>query len=239
MSQEIVTLQFGNYSNYVGAHYWNMHNQRMLETQGCDGDDQFEYKNKLFRETCSSNEKKRFFPRAICFDIKTKLKSLKQDGGFTVYNSAEETNNINCHDVYDENCVLYTEDPIEKNEFIKKVINSQDFHQESADVNYDFDEKVSSWSDYLTYEFSDRSIQLLHETYSDGEDFRYFGMGSREYKSLLDDFEDNLHFWVEECDHMEGFQVFFIIIYNSIPRIHLFNAAISSVINERTFDLRI
>lgn len=24
MSGEIVTLQFGNYSNYIGAHYWNL-----------------------------------------------------------------------------------------------------------------------------------------------------------------------------------------------------------------------
>jgi hypothetical protein len=24
MSNEVITLQFGNYSNYIGAHYWNI-----------------------------------------------------------------------------------------------------------------------------------------------------------------------------------------------------------------------
>jgi len=24
MSNEIITFQFGNYSNYIGAHYWNI-----------------------------------------------------------------------------------------------------------------------------------------------------------------------------------------------------------------------
>lgn len=24
MSHEIITLQFGNYSNYIGTHYWNI-----------------------------------------------------------------------------------------------------------------------------------------------------------------------------------------------------------------------
>ena len=35
----------------------------------------------------------------------------------------------------------------------------------------------------------------------------FFGVGQDEYKQLEEDFEDNLHFWAEECDYLEGFQV--------------------------------
>ena len=210
-AQEIITLQFGNYSNHVGTHYWNFHYKRMLEKQKNDQNN--DYVNKLFRESFTNPSRSQFLPRTICFDIKTKLQSLKQDGTFSkTWESMDVGEEENSNVVDGVNCALHVEPPIERNEFIKEAIEDGNLQKSSSD-SYDLDEKVTTWSDFMTYELHDHSVQLLHDTYKDGEDFCYFGAGSEEYKCLRDDFEDNLHFWVEECDYMEGFQVFLFRVF--------------------------
>lgn len=206
--QELITLQFGNYSNYVSTHYWNFHYKRMLEDEKNNEDSL--YRNRLFRESYDSPSRSHFVPRTVCFDIKTKLQSLKQDGTFCETWESMETSEEK-YDFDGVDYALHTETPIEKNEFLKHVLESGDSQKPSG--FYDLDAKVSSWSDYMTYELHDHSMQLLHNTYKDGEDFRYFGLGSEEYKCLKDDFQDNLHFWVEECDSMAGFQVCHVCFY--------------------------
>lgn len=205
-SQELITLQFGNFSNFVGTHYWNFHYKRITEKQR--NEETSEYVNKLFRESFTNSSRSRFLPRTIYFDIKTKLHSLKQDGTFTseTWEHMEVGEDENHVDVDGVNCSLHAETPIEKNEFIKEVLEATE-SQKPSSSSYDLDEKVCSWSDFMTYELQDNSVQLLHDAYNDGEEFSYFGVGSEEYKYLRDDFEDKLHFWAEECDHMEGFQV--------------------------------
>ena len=153
-SNEIITLQFGNYSNHVGTHYWNSHYKRMLHNENQLEEDK-SYISKLFRE--SQNVRSRFVPRLVCFDIKTKLQSLKQNGTF-------ENLNGNSDDVEmaDENLVVYTESRIDKNEFMKNVISGEIDSGKKVHVN--FESEVKTWSDYMMYELDDHSIQLLNET---------------------------------------------------------------------------
>jgi len=195
---EITTLQFGNYSNYISTHYWNSHLKRLLEKENLTEDNQ-NYLNKLFRESASSRN--RYVPRTICFDIKTKLQSLKKDGSFEMQD--QQTPELVGEE---ENVVMYSEPSYKKNDFLKQV-QSGEFEADKKN-HCDFESEVKCWSDYMMFELDDHSIQLLTETYKDGDDFSFFALGQNEYDSLLDDFEDNLHFWAEECDYMEGFQVF-------------------------------
>lgn len=201
-THEIITLQFGNYSNFVGTHYWNFHHKRLLEFENSTEDNR-SYVTKLFRESQSSRSC--FVPRAIVFDIKSKLSSLKQDGSFGDTNEiAKEVLNNN------SNAVIFDEPVIEKNQFVKQIQSGE----VDPDANFEcnFESEVKTWTDFMSYEFDSHTVQLLSETYKDGEDFSFFGIGQDEYKQLEDDFEDNLHFWAEECDYLEGFQVFIVLV---------------------------
>ena len=201
-TNEIITLQFGNFSNFVGTHYWNFHHKRLLERENSTEDNR-NYITKLFRESQSSCT--HFVPRTICFDLKTKLQTLKQDGTFAVAEDITEGISSEAQAIGD--IVTYSEPKIEQNDFVKQV-QSGEFDQ-NGKVKFEFESEVKTWSDFMTYELDNHSIQLLSENYNDGEDFMFFGKGQDEYKNIEDDFEDYLHFWAEECDYLEGFQVFF------------------------------
>ena len=194
---EIITLQFGNYSNFVGTHYWNFHHKRLLECENSSKDNR-NYVAKLFRE--SQGSRTHHVPRTMVFDIKTKLKTLKQDGSFAdPVEIDEEVSNIEMISV------VYDEPMIEKNDFVKQAHAGEVDPERKFNCNFESD--VKSWSDFMSYELDDHSLNLLSQTYDDGEEFIFFGIGQDEYKKLEDDFENNLHYWAEECDYLEGFQV--------------------------------
>lgn len=43
MPNELITFQFGNYSNYIGAHYWNIQVNHKLN-KSINFSDQFEFR---------------------------------------------------------------------------------------------------------------------------------------------------------------------------------------------------
>ena len=64
---EIITLQFGNVSNYVGTHYWNFQDELLGRQSLCALPDNevFDFE-KLY---CVSSREK-YFPRALIFDLR-------------------------------------------------------------------------------------------------------------------------------------------------------------------------
>ena len=191
---EVLTLQFGNYSNFVGTHYWNFQ-QKRLNSSIHDGKVAITDHSKLFRESVT-NKRQNYIPRTICFDVKGSLNTLKEDGSFNI-ESGDQIDN--------DGAVVYAQDAIEKNEFLTEMLSNKQA-DERRTKKIDLDDKVKSWSDYMSYQLDEQSIQLLRSTY-DGKDFHYFGVGQQEYNILQDDIEDKIHYWVEECNSIEGFQV--------------------------------
>lgn len=71
-SNEIVTLQIGNYSNHVASHFWNLQESLFVykldnknNTQLPDINHDF-----LFREGLNSQNSLTFTPRAVLIDLK-------------------------------------------------------------------------------------------------------------------------------------------------------------------------
>ncbi|KAF1610641.1 UNVERIFIED_CONTAM: hypothetical protein FQV15_0001466, partial [Eudyptes pachyrhynchus] len=67
------------------------------------------------------------------------------------------------------------------------------------------------WSDFLRVHLHPRSICVIHKYHHDGETGRLeaFGQGESVLKEprYLEELEDRLHFYVEECDYLQGFQL--------------------------------
>ncbi|XP_026719747.1 protein misato homolog 1 [Athene cunicularia] len=67
------------------------------------------------------------------------------------------------------------------------------------------------WSDFLSVRLHPKSIYVIRQYMHDGECgcLEAFGQGERllQDPSCLEELEDRLHFYVEECDYLQGFQV--------------------------------
>ncbi|NWZ28219.1 MSTO1 protein, partial [Asarcornis scutulata] len=67
------------------------------------------------------------------------------------------------------------------------------------------------WSDYLNVQLHPRSIYVIQQYNHNGYSGRLeaFGQGERllQEQGCVEELEDRLHFYVEECDYLQGFQV--------------------------------
>ncbi|XP_065509878.1 protein misato homolog 1 isoform X2 [Caloenas nicobarica] len=73
------------------------------------------------------------------------------------------------------------------------------------------DGPVRLWSDYLNVRLHPKSLYVIPQYMHDGECgvLEAFGQGERllQDPGCLEELEDRLHFYVEECDYLQGFQV--------------------------------
>ncbi|NXW51687.1 MSTO1 protein, partial [Nyctiprogne leucopyga] len=67
------------------------------------------------------------------------------------------------------------------------------------------------WADYLNVHLHPKSIYVIRQYMHDGDCdcLEAFGQGQHllEHPGCLEELEDRLHFYVEECDYLQGFQV--------------------------------
>lgn len=76
--------------------------------------------------------------------------------------------------------------------------------------SYRLEGSVRVWSDFLRIHLHPRSISVINQYNHDGESERLeaFGQGEALLRGpVLEDLEDRLHFFVEECDYLQGFQL--------------------------------
>ncbi|KFW08831.1 Protein misato 1, partial [Eurypyga helias] len=70
---------------------------------------------------------------------------------------------------------------------------------------------VRLWSDYLSVRLHPKSVYVIHQYMHDGDCgcLEAFGQGESllQDPGCIEELEDRLHFYVEECDYLQGFQV--------------------------------
>ncbi|NXN00135.1 MSTO1 protein, partial [Sylvia borin] len=70
---------------------------------------------------------------------------------------------------------------------------------------------VRLWSDYLNVHLHPKSVYVIRQYLHDGDcgSLEAFGQGESllQDPACLEELEDRLHFYVEECDYLQGFQV--------------------------------
>ncbi|CAG5127452.1 unnamed protein product [Candidula unifasciata] len=76
---------------------------------------------------------------------------------------------------------------------------------------YNLDSDIQVWSDFLQTGFHPRSIHLLQDYHHNHPDqpFNIFGVGQQvcSDKRQWDIIEDNIRYFAEECDFLQGFQI--------------------------------
>lgn len=235
MCREVVTLQLGHYSNFVGTHWWNLQDAGLVyDAVEPAGELQSDV---MFREGQTLGGHVTYTPRLIAMDLKGSLQTLRKQG------SLYDTENENTTFTWEGEIMTHKESPPAKNPFLQDLDNidtggSADpgFSCSSSVVDrcsasgagssvavatvnssleriqkcYRLEGSVRVWSDFLRIHLHPRTVSVINQYNHDGESERLeaFGQGEALLQGrVLEDLEDRLHFFVEECDYLQGFQV--------------------------------
>ncbi|GFS02961.1 protein misato homolog 1-like [Elysia marginata] len=238
-AREVVTLQIGSYSNFVGTHWWNLQESSFVyDPQHFAAFPKEVNHDVLFREGKTATGQVTYTPRLVLFDLHHSLGSLRREGTLYSIDTEESINwvgDVTLHEAPREkrNAFLADLDDVKdgsEDGEEQKTMDSDDIEsvqkmEEASDdipvkqvdavfgkALYNLDSEVKVWSDYLSTAFHPRTIHILQDyQHNDPEQpFNVFGMGQQVMKdgAIWDQVEDRVRYFTEECDHLQGFQIF-------------------------------
>ncbi|XP_050542872.1 protein misato [Daktulosphaira vitifoliae] len=212
--RECISLQFGNYSNFIGTHFWNLqeasfsydlNNQKPLEI--CH--------DILFREGLNLKGDVTYTPRLLCVDLKDSFYQL-QDIHKGLYDI--DSNTVCNEDLCTKEIATIKNEPIIPNEFLTDLAEEEKCTKDENDkkINtskkfYNLDTIVKVWSDYLKVRFHPRTITGLTQ-YKHNDSINTFdnfaqGLALWDLYDMKETWVNNLRLFAEECDYLQGFQV--------------------------------
>jgi len=153
-----------------------------------------------------------FTPRLLIADLKGTLGYLNEQG--SLYNTESSDNQL----LWDSTKLEITKaEPSPKTTFIQNL-NELDKAVDSE--TYNFESDVKSWVDYLLPLFHPRTVTMIKQ-YSHNctqQPFNMFTYGRDLWtvEQFSDNFVDRIRSYVEECDLIQGFQVYVYILLHII-----------------------
>ncbi|KAJ6656927.1 hypothetical protein lerEdw1_002928 [Lerista edwardsae] len=224
--REVVTLQLGHYAGSVGAHWWRLQEALFCFDPDAEKSEERIRHDVLFRVGRTLHGQETYTPRLIVMDLKGSLSSLKREGG--LYQDVKTNTPV----TWKGDVTTHQEEPGPDNLFLEGLDRPEDHRPPNNDsapptppagrppsckgpAGASAAPRVESatlvWSDFLRTHLHPRSVLTIHEYHHDGESSRLeaFGQGEKllEEATYLEELEDRLHFYVEECDYLQGFQV--------------------------------
>ncbi|XP_052797879.1 protein misato homolog 1-like isoform X2 [Mya arenaria] len=109
--KEIVTLQIGHFSNFVGTHLWNIQESSFIYDPASASEKEVNH-DVLYREGQNQRRQITFTPRLVASDLKGSLKTLKQQG--ELYDTGTEGEEI----LWPGDVTMHTEEAAGKNAFL-------------------------------------------------------------------------------------------------------------------------
>ncbi|CAJ1929755.1 unnamed protein product [Sphenostylis stenocarpa] len=222
--KEIVTVQVGDFANFVGSHFWNFQDELL----GLAGDPSADsvFKNQdlnmgvLYRTGETQQGIPSYTPRLVSINLRGTLGSMSALG--TLYTEVASTT----PDVVTWTGRVSTQasEPFKRNLFLQRLYEEEDnsnivneipgsnngsqSEYEDKDIIECLENGVQFWTDYSKVHYHPRSLYELHGVWTDVQEFNNYGIGrdSFSWAAQGEDISDRLRFFVEECDHIQGFQ---------------------------------
>ncbi|XP_058911033.1 protein misato homolog 1 isoform X1 [Kogia breviceps] len=229
-AQEVLTLQLGHFAGFVGAHWWNQQDAALCRPTDAKESPGELCPDVLYRTGRTLHGQETYTPRLILMDLKGSLSSLKQDGG--LYRDKQ----LDAAIAWQGKLTTHKEELYPKNPYLQDLLSAEGVlnsdgiwrvksipngtGETSPDTakwgmgqtrNMEKEGSIRVWSDFLRIHLHPRSICMIQKYNHDGEAGRLeaFGQGESILKEpkYLEELEDRLHFYVEECDYLQGFQI--------------------------------
>ncbi|KAF4989165.1 hypothetical protein FGRMN_9308 [Fusarium graminum] len=196
--REIISLQLGELSNYTATHFWNAQESYFTYS---DNEKPVVEHDVHWRAGLGADGSETFLPRTVIYDLKGGFGSLRKINA--LYEAESEADPAA---LWSGQSVVHKQTPIEASAY-----------QQSLDAGTDHAQLITSnvryWSDFSRAYFHPRSLVQLYdfELNSTTMPFERFSMGT-ELFSMLDKEHDladrDFRPFAEECDRMQGIQVF-------------------------------
>uniref|UniRef100_A0A8C4JKS0 Protein misato homolog 1 n=1 Tax=Dromaius novaehollandiae TaxID=8790 RepID=A0A8C4JKS0_DRONO len=187
MARAAVTLQLGHYAGCVGAHWWGLQ-------VGADAAEASELRAAVLLREAAGREPPA--PRLVALELKGGLGTLRPGGRRGAGPEAAGMFNVEKTLLLDNG--LFPDAPPHPS----RLSVYQEVYSGGS---------VQVWSDYLKVHLHPKSIFVIQQYNHDGESgcLEAFGQGESLMQDpvCLEELEDRLHFFVEECDYLQGFQV--------------------------------
>ncbi|KAI9863321.1 MAG: mtDNA inheritance, partitioning of the mitochondrial organelle [Trichoglossum hirsutum] len=195
--QEIITLQFGQSSNYLATHFWNA--QESYFTY--DGEKGLLNHDIHFRPGISASGTETFTPRTLIYDLKGGFGSLKKINA--LYEIEEEKDMPK--GLWDGQSIIQRETPIEQHPYQRSLDEGLKPQELTTGT-------VRFWSDFNRVFYHPRSIIQLNEFELNSTlmPFEKWGVGEELFSSLdkeHDLLDRDLRPFAEESDHLQALQV--------------------------------
>ncbi|XP_042832240.1 protein misato homolog 1 isoform X3 [Panthera tigris] len=222
-AREVLTLQLGHFAGFVGAHWWNQQDAALCAPTGAEEPPGELCPDVLYRTGRTPHGQETYTPRLILMDLKGSLSSLKQEGGLyrdrqldaaiawqgklTTHREELYPQIPGLQDLLSAEGVL-SSDGIWRVKSIPNGKGPPPLTTAAAPKPFTpTEDSIRVWSDFLRVHLHPRSICMIQKYNHDGEAGRLeaFGQGESILKEprCLEDVEDRLHFYVEECDHLQ------------------------------------
>ncbi|XP_062102108.1 uncharacterized protein LOC133811062 [Humulus lupulus] len=222
--REIVTLQVGGFANFVGSHFWNFQDELLGLALDPHADQVFRNQHLnmdvLYRTGETHEGTVSYTPRLVSVDFQGSLGSMSSRGTLYSENSHVESNVL----TWDGNVSTHAFEPHKKNLFLQRLYEEE--HGNSTltnnvnDGNNSFQEihdndvieslqsDVQFWTDFSKVHYHPQSLYELTGLGMDAQEFDNYGAGRDAFTEGLrgEEIGDRLRFFVEECDHIQGFQ---------------------------------
>ncbi|XP_022133260.1 protein misato homolog 1 isoform X3 [Momordica charantia] len=221
--REIVTIQVGEFANFVGSHFWNFQDELIGLAADPLGDAVFKNQHLnmdvLYRSGETQQGVLTYTPRLVSVGFKGGLGSVSARG--TLYNDDAYTPS----DVitWRGNVSTHNTEPLKKNLFLQSLseeeqensMNGKNSEQATSrieiqdkDIVECLEKDVTFWTDFSKVHYHPQSLYQLNGLWVDVQEFDNYGIGKESFSwsSQREDIDERLRFFVEECDHIQGFQ---------------------------------
>ncbi|KAI9493108.1 tubulin domain-containing protein [Zychaea mexicana] len=204
--REIVTLQLGQLANFVGTHFWNT--QEEYFTYGSDhtssaSTNELDH-DILYRTGVSPTGVETYTPRVLAYDLKGGFGSLQKYNQLFAAEAGDTAN-------WDQGINKIVSEQYPKNAY-QQQLERMDMDPNMEAVALD-DKSVKTWSDFNRIYYHPRSMNQVttHNMDDSINPYNTYSVGRQSYSDYereTESFEDNFRRFAEECDNLQGFQVF-------------------------------
>ncbi|XP_058069301.1 uncharacterized protein LOC131218650 isoform X2 [Magnolia sinica] len=222
--REIVTIQVGGFSNYIGSHFWNFQDELLGLAEEPSGDSI--YKNPsldmdvLYRAGETQQGILTYTPRLVSIGFQGSLGS--QSSGGSLYDEIPSSDPSGVV-TWTGNVSRHISEPRKKNLFLESLYEGQGKSTgpgngiETDDPRGQVQDKelveslengVQFWTDFSKVHYHPRSLYELNGSWADVHEFDNYGIGRDVLSGGIqgEEMNERLRFFVEECDHIQGIQ---------------------------------
>ncbi|KAJ4828377.1 hypothetical protein Tsubulata_017831 [Turnera subulata] len=222
--RELVTVQVGGFANFIGSHFWNFQDE--LLGLAADPESDPVYKNQmqhlnmdtLYRSGETEQGVLTYTPRLLSIDSQGSLGCVSSRGG--LYNSEAYSSASTSVATWKGSVSTHISEPRKKNVFLQSLYeeeqsngidNAQNDNQRKfrdQDIVESLERDVEHWTDFSKVHYHPQSLYELSGLWVDTQQTNNYGIGKEIFCEGLrgEEISERLRFFVEECDHIQGFQ---------------------------------